>query len=94
MNITEIGQHATTIATDEKGVTRVTYHQTAVVAFSNTLITLDSGGWQANTTKNRMNQASGQFNLKYRVWQKDFNWFVDTPNGGTLPFKDGMIFLR
>ena len=66
--------------------TEVYYHSTPVVAFDETAVLLRTGGWFTTTTKVRMNQASSQFNLGYHVYQKDFDWFVITPNGETHPF--------
>ena len=87
-----VGRRSTTIAT-EKGTTRVTYHQTVVVAFSDKKIILDSGGWRTATTKTRMNQASVQFGLGFSVFQRRFEWFVDW-QGKELPFRDGMVLRR
>ncbi len=70
-----IGTHKTTVSTSD-GVTRVTYHTTNVVTFDTDKITLRTGGWPTKTTKLRMNQASEQFDLGYRVYQKDFDWYV------------------
>lgn len=38
-----------------------------------------------------MNQAADEFNLPYRVFQKDFEWFVDIM-GETVEFYDNMEF--
>lgn len=70
----------------------VQYHQTNIVSWNGGKITLRSGGWESVTTKRKMNQASHQFNLGYGVFQKDWEWFVDLPNGETVPFVDGMTF--
>ncbi len=91
--IDTIGRRATTIRT-KKERTIVRYHWTDVVSFSDKTVRLDSNGWQTPTTKNRMNQASNQFGLGFRVWQKDFVWYVDTPSGLILEFADGMLFNR
>ncbi len=88
-----IGSHRTSVSTNMVGDTSVTYHGTAVVIFNSEEISLDSGGWRTSTTKNRMNQASNQFNLGFGVFQKNFEWFVDF-NGETLEFKDGMVLNR
>jgi len=80
-----IGSHATTVATDANGITRVTYHQTVVVEFSNTDVILRTGGWKSATTKTRMNQAARQFGLPYTVYQKAGEWYANTP-GGVIPF--------
>ena len=74
--LTRVGTVATTISTNEQGHTQVVYHSTPVVTFSSKFIVLNHGGWMTSTTKNRMNQASHQFNLGYTVYQKAFNWFV------------------
>lgn len=87
-----VGKHATTVATSNES-TKVTYHSTVVVDFNRFAIFLDSGGWQTATTKTRMNQASNQFDLGFRVYQKDFDWFVDY-KGKTIDFKDGMRLSR
>jgi hypothetical protein len=47
--------------------------------------TLNSGGWQTLTTKDRINQYS-----PVRVYQRKFEWFV-TINGKEYPFIDGMV---
>lgn len=75
-----IGKHATYIFTNSEGFTVVKYHNTDVVAFNDTTILLNTGGWFTNTTKTRMNQASNIFNLGFRVFQKDFNFYVEFKN--------------
>ena len=87
-----IGSHKTTVATDD-GFTRVTYHQTSVVKFNYNEIILNSGGWETVTTKSRMNQTSNQFDLGFKVYQKDFEWFVRW-DGKDIPFEDNMIIFR
>ena len=71
----EIGSHKTSIRTEE-GQTIVRYHNTDVVKFNCCFITLNTGGWDTATTKVRMNQTSNQFNLNYKVVQKNFEWFA------------------
>lgn len=88
----QVGTVATSIFTED-GYTRVIYHNTTVVRFNNTLIELNSGGWQTATTKTRMNQASNQFDLGYQVYQKDFTWFVDF-KGKAHTFSDGILLYR
>ncbi len=72
-----VGKTATTIRANKQGEIEVIYHSTAVVTFNNETITLDNGGWTTNTTKARMNQASNQFKLGYRVYSLDYQWYVD-----------------
>ena len=78
--------------TEHDGVGSVVYHKTAIVSWMDNKITLRSGGWESVTTKRKMNQASHQFNLGYSVYQKDYMWFVDLPDGDTVLFTDGMTF--
>ena len=70
----------------------VTYINTQIVEWRNGKITLRSGGWETVTTKRKMNQTSNQFALGFGVFQRDYKWFVDLPNGETVKFRDGMTF--
>ena len=81
---------ATSIRTDSDGYTCVRYHQTDVVRFKGERIILNTGGWFTATTKLRMNQASNQFGLGFRVYQKNHEWFVSLRDGRVFPF-DGSI---
>lgn len=85
---------STAIFTDDDGWTKVVYHQTPVVSFNATHVRLCDGGWQSLTTKLRMNQASNQFRLGYSVSQKDFDWYVQLPDGREVPYESGMEFAR
>jgi hypothetical protein len=72
-------------------------HSTYVVKFhADGSVTLDSGGWQTVTTKERMGWADG-----ISVFQRDFAWFVrlqgTSPEGyrtfaggETIAYSDGM----
>ena len=90
--LSTIGTHRTTISVYD-GFTRIQYHNTQVVKFSDTVIILDSGGYQTATTKTRMNQTANQFDLGYHVYQKNFEWYVDF-DGKTYDFEDEMILER
>ena len=89
-----IGTHKTTVKKDGNKL-RVTYHWTDVVTVwddgGGHCVKLDANGWQTATTKTRMNQASKQFDLKYYVFQKNFEWFVKVGDK-VLDFFDGIIF--
>ena len=78
------------------GEVGVTFHSTDVVVFDANTITLNSGGWKTVTTKRRMNQTADHFGLGFRVWQKNFIWYVDWQgaNGKTLEYRDGMKLER
>ncbi len=84
---------ATDIFADGNGSIAVSYHGTRVVQFSPKQVVLDSGGWQTSTTKLRMNQASNQFGLGYRVVQRNREWLVEW-RGSVVPFRDRMTLER
>ena len=95
-----ISKHATQTYRSQRGHTNyfeVVYHSTAVVTVAwkfptrEVEVTLRSGGWQTATTKTRMNQTANEIGLPYHVYQRTFDWYVDTP-GGTIEFSDGMQF--
>ena len=81
-----VGTRATRISQHGDN-TIISYHSTPVVTFDSKWILLNTGGWFTPTTKVRMNQASNQFDLKYHVYQKDFTWYVTTPQGEHCEFK-------
>lgn len=89
----QVGKHATVVLTTDDNTTSVIYHETQVVRFNYDHVILNSGGWQTQTTKTRMNQASNQFNLGFTVVQKQGKWYVDYKDT-TREFKDGMILMR
>lgn len=89
----KIGRHETNIFTDDDGMMTVMYRDTAVVKFDYQKIILNAGGWRTYTTKMRMNQASNQFKLGYRVYQKEGDWFV-VYNKKTARFRTDMVALR
>ena len=51
----------------EKGNTIVVYYETAVVTFNDGEIILNTGGWWTRSTQDRMNWASKQYDLGYRI---------------------------
>lgn len=88
-----INQYKTDIKTGKTAGTEVVDYKTTIVSFTDETITLNTGGWWSRSTKIRMNQASQQFDLGYRVypnrqrlvrriWRK-----VTTLHGGTKPHK-------
>lgn len=89
----EVRGRSTAIFTDETGMTRIIYHNTAVVSFDNDKIVLNTGGYKTSTTKTRMNQAANQFRLGFSVIQKDFDWYV-TYNGEKIPFTGSTLTLE
>ncbi len=75
--------------------TGVQYHNTIIVEFTDYTIKLNSGGWRTATTKLRMNQVSGQYDLGFHVYQKYGSWWVEPKNGGVkMPYIDNMTIKR
>ena len=70
----------------------VRYINTDIVTWKNGKVTLNSDGWETVTTKRKMNQASNQFGLRFDVYQDNFQWFVNLPNGQTVKYYDGITF--
>jgi hypothetical protein len=68
------------------------YHNTPVVKFNHKEIILDTGGHQTVTTRNRMNQASNQYALGFRIFQKSFELFLKF-KGRTFPFIGNRVRL-
>lgn len=61
-------------------------HNTYVVKIhEDNTYTLQTGGWQTVTTKDRINQYS-----PVRVYQRNYEWFVKI-NGKEYPFMEGMV---
>jgi hypothetical protein len=68
------------------GSVGIMLHSTYVVKIhSDNTYTLNSGGWQTSTTKDRINHYSPR-----RIYQRKFEWFVEI-NGKEYPFMDGMV---
>lgn len=68
------------------GSVGILLHSTYVVKIhEDNTYTLNSGGWQTLTTKDRINQYSPRY-----VYQKNFEWFVKI-NDKSYPFVDGMV---
>ena len=70
----------------------VIYCKTKIVEWVHGQIKLNSDGWESVTTKKKMNQASHQFGLGFSVYQRKGQWYVDTRNGKTLDYVDGITF--
>lgn len=90
----KLSNYRTTIAS-KNGNTCITYVSTVIVEFDPECVILRTGGWRSVTTKRKMNQASTQFGLGFRVFQHDGDWFVRKPDGGDIPFdRDEMVLER
>lgn len=68
------------------GSVGIMLHSTYVVKIHpDNTYTLNSGGWQTLTTKDRINQYNPR-----RVYQRDFTWYIKI-NDKEYPFIDGMM---
>lgn len=76
------------------GLISVVLHSTLVVEATRDTIKLDTGGWDTVTTRARMNQASNQFGLGYRVYRDKGGLHVDTPHEGRMTFNGRMVEFR
>ena len=63
------------------------------------IIQLNSRGYRTATTKRRMNEVAGEYNLGFKVYQKNFDWYIDITQklrgkwqSCTLDFIDGITF--
>jgi len=74
--------------TDSNGDLCFKLYNTVILRFNEGMIELNSGGWNTNHTKNCINDLlpSG-----YKLFQRDFVWYVNTPQG-VIDFRDGMQF--
>ena len=53
-------------------------YKTVIVERDGDKVTLNTGGWKTNHTKNCMNDFLKRFG--FGVFQKDFKWYVRGPN--------------
>ena len=51
---------------------------------------LFDGGWQSNTTKSRLNALCYEFATGYKVFQKNWDWFVADFHNNAVDFVDGI----
>ena len=79
-NMQKIGSHKTTVRTENfdplNPTVIVKYHDTDVVMFNDTYVYLNTSGFKTNTTKTRINQTANQYGLGFKVYQKNYTWFV------------------
>ena len=75
-NMQKIGTHKTTVRTENNN-TIVRYHNTDVVTFSDKVVYLNNNGYMTNTTKTRINQTANEYGLGFKVYQKNYTWFVE-----------------
>ena len=67
-------------------------HQIATYEHNLKAVKLSSCGWQTNTTKSRLNAILDEVKWGCKVFQKNFDWFVNYQDE-TASFYDGMILI-
>ena len=73
----------------------VVLHRTAIAVYDhkNQALKLNTGGWYSVTTKSRLNAILDQLITGARVFQRDFNWYLNY-NNQTVDFWDGMVLSQ
>ena len=73
----------------------IVLHRTAIAVYDhkNQALKLNTGGWYSVTTKSRLNAILSELIAGARVFQRDFNWFLNY-NNVTHNFNDGMILSQ
>jgi len=75
----------------------VRLYETDIVVVNRSTIRLNSGNWRTVSTKQAMNHALRQVCEEFKapfIRQHKGEWYVDYPNGKSVPFRDGMIVQR
>ena len=67
-------------------------HQIATFDHNLKAVKLSSCGYETNTTKSRLNAILDEVKYGCRVFQKNFDWFVNYQDE-TASFYDGMILI-
>ena len=65
-------------------------HQIATLDHHSNALKLSSCGYQTNTTKSRLNALLSEFKYGCKVFQKNWDWYLQNVNQ-TVDFWDGMI---
>ena len=73
----------------------IVLHSTAIAVYDHNTqaVKLNTGGWQSNTTKSRLNAILSEVKYGCSVFQKQWNWYVSF-NRQTQDFIDGMILIN
>lgn len=91
INVTSRKQSIIKVSDLGGGKRSVTLHSTRVVEeLTSHVIKLNSGGYRTPTTKVAINRYFAQRLPNFRVFQKDFVWYLQS-EGKTVLFKDNML---
>lgn len=71
----------------------IRYHNTIIVSFdAEGRVHLTSGGYRTATTKARLAYVASAYG--YRLSQRDWQWYLTTPEGTEVPWEDGVAVGR
>lgn len=75
------------------GDVRVLLHGNGIIRYmrSPADIIIGDGGYQSSTTKDRLNRYTPS---NYRVVQRDYEWYLEKPDGERVPFRSGMSIYQ
>ena len=62
----------------------------ATYNYANRELALYDGGWQSNTTKSRLNALCDELATGFRVFQKNWEWYVSDFQKTVVDFTDGI----
>ena len=73
----------------------IVLHRTAIAVYDHNTqaLKLNTGGWHSVTTKSRLNAILSELKCGFRVFQKNFDWYLST-NNQTVDFWDNMILVN
>ena len=69
------------------GMEAIRFHNIDILSVKDGVVTLNSGGWKTNTTKDRINQYLNHFDVPFYIQQRNHQWFI-----AQGIFYDGMQF--
>lgn len=80
------------IYSPERDASYVMLHGNHIATINETSIELYTCGYKTVTTKSRLNAILLEHGNGARVYQKDYEWFVNDMNT-TVPFTEGMVLV-
>ena len=83
------GSNTTVITEDDISTVMLHGNHIATYYHDTKELSLFDGGWQSNTTKSRLNALCYEFATGYKVFQKNWDWFVADFHGNAKDFADG-----
>ena len=77
------------------GILTVYYHSAAVITVCKGFVTMRTGGWFTNTTKNRINQVLSLLDVEYGIYQERGLWYVsDRRNRDAFMFTSNIFTIK